>query len=204
MVLGFSIALILKGFNLSNVSTDAYNNVVGYYNRAAGHSLAESFANMGSQVIYRVPNAFPKWTNVSLSGGKVSLKTSVYDTTGRIILVSTSNYQNYLDTVIIIWGQSQFSKFAYYSGVEGSINWASKDTVYGPFHTQDKMTINGSPVFWGKVTNKLGMTSGQHPVFNAGYQTGIDIPMPSDFTPLKNAALSGGKVPPWARRDNNV
>jgi hypothetical protein len=107
-----------------------------------------------------------------------------------------SNYQGTLDTVSILWGQSTFSKFAYYSAIEGSINWASKDTVFGPFHTQDKMTVNGSPDFKGKVTNKLGMTkspSSSTPVFENGYQTGIDIPMPSNFTPLKNAAISGGK-----------
>ncbi len=30
MVIGFIMALILKGFNLSGVSSDAYNNVVTY------------------------------------------------------------------------------------------------------------------------------------------------------------------------------
>ncbi len=140
-----------------------------------------------------------------MDGGRVKLSSFTcpvppYDS-GKVGLLATSYYpyplssdpkKNYYDTVFIVWGQSKFSKFAYYSGIEGSINWASKDTIFGPFHTQDKMTINGSPVFWGKVTNKKGMTTGQSPEFHAGYQTGIDIPMPSDFTPLKNAALSGG------------
>jgi len=106
----------------------------------------------------------------------------------------------YRDTVIIEWGVSSFGRFAYYSGSEGpsggKINWATSDTVFGPFHTQDKVTVNGSPVFWGKVTNKLGLTknpSNSTPQFNGGYQTGIDIPMPSDFNPLKNAALANGR-----------
>ncbi|HTY39171.1 MAG TPA: hypothetical protein VMH23_18785 [Bacteroidota bacterium] len=196
MVLGFSLALILKGFNLSRVTSDAYSNIVTYYNRAAAHNIAAGMANMGSNIIYRVPNSFPKYTNLSFGGGKVNLWTVVADTAGRIRLTVASSYQGYLDTVSILWGQSTFSKFAYYSAIEGSINWASKDTIFGPFHTQDKMTVNGSPVFMGKVTNKLGMTkspSNSTPVFNAGYQTGIDIPMPTNMTPLKNAAVSGGK-----------
>jgi hypothetical protein len=201
MVMGYSVALIVMGFNLSRVSTSAYQNVTDYYDRAASHNLAASFANMGSQVIYRTPNAFPTWTNVSLGGGKVSLKTVTVAGPGtppaqNVQLTATSNYLGYLDTVIIVWGQSKFSKFAYYSAVEGSINWANKDTIYGPFHTQDKMTVNGSPVFWGKVTNKLGMTkspSSSTPQFLGGYQTGIDIQMPTDFTPLKTAANSGGR-----------
>jgi hypothetical protein len=201
MVMGYAVALILMGFNLSRVSSSAYENAIAYYNRAAGHNLAASFANMGSQVIYRTPNSFPKWTNVSLGGGLVSLNTTTIAGPGNppaqnVQLISTSSYQGYLDTVIIVWGQSKFSKFAYYSAIEGAINWASKDTIYGPFHTQDKVTVNGSPVFWGKVTNKLGLTkspSTSTPQFLGGYQTGIDIAMPTDFNPLKNAAQSSGR-----------
>jgi hypothetical protein len=196
MVLGFSMALILKGFNLSGVSSDAYDNVVNYYGRAASHNIAVGVANMGCNIIYRVPNSFPTRTNLSFGGGTVNLWTKTVDTMGRIRLTTASNYREFLDTVSIVWGQSNFSKFAYYSNTEASINWATGDTIWGPFHTQDKMTVNYSPVFMGKVTNKLGMTknpSSSTPDFHNGYQTGIDIPMPSDFTPLKNAAVSGGK-----------
>lgn len=195
MVMGFSLMLMLMGYNLSYVSTEAYQNYMQYYNRTTSHNLAAGFANMGSQVIYRTPNARPRWIERPLDGGTVSLWTDTL-AQGRVRLTSTSNYQGYKDTVIIVWGQSKFSKFSYYSVIEGAINWASKDTIYGPFHTQDKMTVNYNPVFWGKATNKLGMTknpSSSKPEFHAGYQTGIDIPMPSDFNPLKNAALSGGK-----------
>ena len=195
MVMGTSILLMMLGYRLSNVSSAAYQNLLEYYNRTTAHNLATAYANMGSQVIYRTPNARPVWSDVSLGGGKVSLwMTSL--PLGRVQLTSTSVYQGYKDTVIIIWGQSKFSKFAYYSVIEGAINWATRDTIYGPFHTQDKMLVNGSPVFWGKATNKLGMTkspSSSTPKFFGGYQTGIDIPMPSNFTPLINAATSGGK-----------
>ena len=66
MVMGYSVALILMGFSLSQVSTRAYENSLVYHDRAVSHSLAASLANMGCNVIYRTPNAFPKWTNVSL------------------------------------------------------------------------------------------------------------------------------------------
>jgi hypothetical protein len=195
MVMGFSMMLMLMGYNLSYVSSEAYNNYLQYYNRTTSHNLAAGFANMGSQVIYRTPNARPLWIERPLDGGTVSLWTDTLPL-GRVKLTSTSNFQNYKDTVIIVWGQSRFSKFSYYSVIEGAINWASKDTIYGPFHTQDKMTVNYNPCFWGKVTNKLGITknpSSSKPEFHAGYQTGIDIQMPTDFNPLKNAALSGGR-----------
>jgi hypothetical protein len=150
---------------------------------------------MGCHVIYKTPNARPVWTDVPMAGGKVSLWTTNLSQ-GRVQLTATSVYQGYQDTVVVVWGQSRFSKFAYYSVIEGAINWASKDTIYGPFHTQDKMLVNGDPVFWGKATNKLGITKSppsSKPQFYGGYQTGIDIQMPSDFVPLRNAAQSGGK-----------
>ena len=195
MVMGTSMILMMMGYRISNVSTAAYENLTQYYYRTASHNLATGFANMGCQVIYWKPNERPAWTDVPLAGGKVSLWTTDL-TLGRLQLTATSNYQGYKDTVVVVWGQSRFSKFAYYSVVEGAINWASKDTIYGPFHTQDKMLVNGNPVFWGKATNKLGITKSplsSKPEFHGGYQTGIDIMMPSNFNPLKTAAQSGGK-----------
>jgi hypothetical protein len=198
MVMAFSTVLMMLGHRLSNVSESAFENYLTYYNKSAAHNLVLAIANVGSNVIYRVPNSFPKWTNLSLGGGTVSVvtKSVTNGTAQNVQLTATSNYQGYLDTVVIVWGQSKFSKFAYYSAIEGSINWASKDTIYGPFHTQDKMTVNGNPVFWGKATNKLGLTkspSSSNPQFYGGYQTGIDIQMPSDYSPLKTAAQTGGR-----------
>lgn len=194
MVLGFSVMLMLMGYNLSDVSTEAYQNYQAYYSRTTSHNLAAGFANMGSQVIYRTPNARPRWIERPLDGGTVSLWTNELGQ-GLLSITSTSNYMGYKDTVIIVWGQSKFSKFAYYSTVEGNISWASTDTIYGPFHTQEKIQVDGNPVFWGKVTNLKGMVKkgGSQPEFLAGYQDGINIPMPSNFTPLKNAAISGGR-----------
>lgn len=200
MVAGFSMVLMLMGYRLSNVSTAAYENYLDYYNRTTSHNLAAGFANMGSQVIYRTPNNRPVWTNRSLGGGTVSLWTDTL-AQGRVQLTSTSDYNGYQDTVIIVWGQSKFSKFAYYSVYEKMesgtrIYWATKDTIYGPFHTQDQISVDGNPVFWGKATTKKGLyknPSSSKPKFLGGYQSGIDIQMPSDFDPLKNAALSGGK-----------
>lgn len=57
MVMGTSILLMMLGYRISNVSSAAYENLLEYYNRATAHNLATAFANMGSQVIYRTPNA---------------------------------------------------------------------------------------------------------------------------------------------------
>jgi hypothetical protein len=91
---------------------------------------------------------------------------------------------------------SKFSKFAYYSANEGSyIWWTSSDTVWGPFHTQDKFKIDGSPVFYGKVTSLRGYSqqAGSHPKFYGGYESGVDIPLPaSGITDIEAAAIADG------------
>ena len=196
MVLGTSMILMMMGYRLSNVSTSAYENLTQYYYRTASHNLAAGIANMGCQVIYMNKNARPHWTNVPLAGGLVSVAAITLPDSQRVQLTATSIYLGYMDTVIVVWGQSKFSKFAYYSVIEGNINWASKDTIYGPFHTQDRMLVNGNPVFWGKATNLLGITrnpTSSKPQFYGGYQTGIDIPMPVNFNPLITAAQTNGK-----------
>ncbi|MBI3579541.1 MAG: hypothetical protein HY089_09065 [Ignavibacteriales bacterium] len=205
MVMSFSALLLMMGYRLSNVSTTAFENYEQYYDRVKSHNIASSIANMACNVLYRVPNSSVNWTNISLSGGTANVNVTYWSSTntsvdsifrGKVKLLATSLYNGYRDTIVIIWGQSSFSKFAYYSAIEGAINWATKDTVFGPFHTQDKMTVNYSPVFMGKATNKLGLIknpSSSTPQFLGGYQTGIDINMPSDMNPLKNAALSAGK-----------
>jgi hypothetical protein len=208
MVMGYSVALILMGFSLSRVSTSAYQNALEYHDRTISHGQAASMANMGSAVIYRTPNSFPNWTNVSLGGAICRLETitdpGIAPPGGiapvNIKLTATSNYNENRDVVVIVWGVSSFGKFAYFSGSEGpiggKINWATGDTVFGPFHTQDKMTVKGSPVFWGKVTNKLGLIKNpttSTPRFFGGYQSGVDIAMPSDFAPLTTNAKANGK-----------
>jgi hypothetical protein len=79
-----------------------------------------------------------------------------------------------------------FSKFAYFSNDEtpngSTIYWASKDTVFGPMHTNDNLNISGNPVFEGSVT--IGGTvnkangSNDHPQFQEGLQTNVQIGIP--------------------------
>jgi len=89
---------------------------------------------------------------------------------------------------------SSFSKFGYFSAVEGSIYWITGDTVWGPFHTEDKLRVSGNPVFMGKATAKKGLykTSWSHPEFHGGFQSGVSISLPANMNPMKAAGLSAG------------
>ncbi len=77
----------------------------------------------------------------------------------------------------------------------------SGDTVYGSFHSQSVLNIEGSPVFYGKVTTQQGFSPdpkfweglGYDPKFYGGFETGVDVPFPNNYSFLdqKNAALDG-------------
>ena len=78
-------------------------------------------------------------------------------------------------------------EFSYFSNKEkngsSTIWWTSNDTVWGPFHTNDRINISGNPVFQGKATSYLGIYQawGSDPEFNGGYsQSSEELPIPTD------------------------
>lgn len=195
MVMGYSTVLMMMGFNISKVSTRAYENYVNYYDRTVAHNLVSSAANIAAQAVFENPAWRDGFTNRSFSGGRISATvTTQSDSTIRI--VARSEYRSYLDTIIVVLQASSFSRFAYYSNIEGSIWWTSGDTVWGPFHTQDRLRVANRPVFYGKVTSYGAIRyydSNARPEFYGGYQSGVSLTLPSNLNPLKTAAQSGGR-----------
>jgi hypothetical protein len=128
-----------------------------------------------------------------------------YDARGRVI--------NDTDSTIVGMRRTNFAEYAYFTDNEktpsgSNIYWISGDSAGinvldtmngGKVHTNDVMRIDGSPVFFGKVTTELGKTlqSGSNPVFKGGYESGVHIDMPGDYN-LIAANKAGG----WYR--NNV
>jgi len=195
MVISFNLVFAAIGFNLSKVATDAYDNYIDYYNRTVVRHIATGAANMAASQITFNPNWRTGYSTTSFGGG--SYKATVADLdSGRIQLVVNSTYNNKTATSTLVLGLSKFSKFAYYSNIEGAIYWITGDTVFGPFHTQQKINVSGDPVFVGKATTKNGIfksPSSSSPKFLGGYQGGVSINLPSDFSQLSSFAKAGGK-----------
>lgn len=53
LIMGFSTALMMFGFDLSKVSTAAYENYIGYYERTTARNMAASVANMACNEFFR-------------------------------------------------------------------------------------------------------------------------------------------------------
>lgn len=205
MVIGFNIIFALMGFSLSRVSGEAVKNFSIYYSSTIVHNVAASAANIAAHQIFFTPNWREGYSNVPFAGGTYSVQ--VRDLPSRRIQITsravtgspsqaTGEYEDKSATIVIVMQPSSFAKFTYYSQVEGGIYWVTGDTVWGPFHTQSKLTVSGSPVFYGKATTRKGLfknPSSSQPKFYGGYQSGVSIDLPSDINPLKETAISGGR-----------
>lgn len=189
VVAGFSLIFLVVEYNMGNVSTRAVQNFTEYYLENYSREIAVSGINLAANEIFINSSWRAGFTNYDFKEngkeGKLTVKVVESDTNNNHLkITSIGEYQGVKDTVEVKLVPSSFSKFAYYSESEGSnIWWTSNDTVFGPFHTQDKMRIMGTPTFYGKVTNKNGIEkkdAGSNANFLGGYQTGVDLSIPWD------------------------
>ena len=195
MVMGFNIMFAAMGYTITDVAEWGYKNYVGYYQRTVAQKIAESVTNMALTEIDMSPNWRTGYSNDSLMGGLYSVTVTNGDSATQIRVNVFVQYDSVTYTDSLQMGLRQFSEFAYFSNVEGSINWATGDTVWGPFHTQDKMNIDGHPVFEGYTTAKGGYTKktgSSYPTFLGGYKSGVNIPLPTSFSSMVKTAKDAG------------
>jgi len=199
VVLGFSLIFLVLESNIITTSGRTVDNMTDYYTSTNAHNIAVAGANVGANQVFLDPAWTTGYNNISFQDGSYSVSVAIvnaFENIRRITSVGTFNGRS--DTVQITLKPSSFSKFAYYSAFEGTstIYWVTGDTVWGPLHTQDKLTINGDPVFYGKVTTKekVVVTGWSNPQFNGGYQNGVDMPIPGDGAANLQALADNGGV----------
>jgi len=199
VVLGFSFIFLIMEKNIGSATTRTVGNMADYHANITVHNVAVSGANIAANKMYLDESWKDGYSNIDYQGGKINVTVDVLDAFKQIIRInSVGTYRGITDTVQVTLQPSKFSKFAYYSESEGAgmIWWTTGDTVWGPFHTQDQMNIDGSPVFMGKVTTKdpLNLKLNADPKFLGGFEQGVDLEMPSNnIGDLKATAQNGGK-----------
>jgi len=198
LVIGFSALFLIMEKNIGTASSRAVDNMAGYYENMNVHNIAVSGANVAANQIFLDQTWTAGYSNIPFSNGSYTVTVNVLNAfTNTIQIASVGSFEGYKDTVLVTLKPSSFSKFAYYSVNEGTSPtfWITGDTVWGPLHTQDKLTISGDPVFNGKVTTRTHfVTKGySNPQFNGGYQSGVDMPIPTGGTAnLQSLANNGG------------
>ena len=107
------------------------------------------------------------------------------------------NFVNKADSISAYFAFSTpVSKYFWFTNNEGNVYWATGDTVYGPMHTNTVIKTSGSPVFYGKVTSKAGITPSPTSKKNkakyyGGWEIGIENEVPTDLSYIQNAATAG-------------
>jgi hypothetical protein len=203
LVMGFSVLFLIFGYNFNGMSNQSVDNFTDYYKQTMAHNLASSGANLAANAVFLDNNWTTGYSNVQMNGGVINVSVQIVNAAQNVRkIVSVATYEGESDSAEVILSPSRFSQFAYYSEDEGgTIWWTGKDTVFGPFHTQDDMRAYNHPVFGvvgyrttskGKLIYYKDQKSDQ-PVFHGSFQTGVDEPLPSDgLQPLRDAAVDGG------------
>ncbi len=211
LVMGYVTLVLLSGVLMSDMSVQAYENGLRYYQGVKGRNIAIAGANIAANYIFLYPpnvngnGWFSGYsTPVSFDGGSftvtVDSTTSIDPLSGerRLTLCSRALYDDSVTTVIATMRQSNFAKFAVYAGTSAAaVYWATGDSAFGPVHVQGTLKTHGTPFFGGKVTTMNGVDStswGGHPVFNAGVENGVNIPLNKNYQRLRDKASSGGKL----------
>jgi hypothetical protein len=226
LVLGFSLIFAVAGINFNRVASSSVDNVTYYYAETNAFNIAQSAANIAANKIFTNPTWTAGFTDKEFSNGKMSVSVELLNDFANTRKVTATGI--YYDPVkkkeirkdiIIKLQPGRFSRFAYYSANEPSgIWWTTNDVVWGPMHVQGELSVQGRPVFWGRVTTESGIKyydpgewvtkrvwngrryvyqtvwepSTDDPQFLDGYQSGVDLPMPLDGVNVLDTASLGG------------
>jgi hypothetical protein len=206
LVLGFSMMFMVSGVSFNNMMNSTIDNYSKYYFTAKCRYLADAGVNIINNRLWKNASVPDNTFKFSLDGGSIVDSLVTIDSYHNIKkLVSIGSYTLgdgtvYSTTVKVIIQPSLFSKFAYFSNSEGgTIYWTTKDSVFGPFHTNDNLNVNGNPVFMNDVSiggsvNKANGSS-DHPQFFGDLQTNVQITIPdTGATHVSKQATAGSTI----------
>jgi hypothetical protein len=168
LILGFSFLMAYAILNLSTAGTRSVENMSAYASMTASHNLALAGANVGLAKLYRDTTWGSSGSStVSQSFSGLPFNGSFAATASLVsqgkMLRSVSAYPaggtTYRDTVEVILNTSasnSFSLFAWMTNLENGVFWITGDSVWGRVHSNDNLTVSGSPAYMAKVTTSKG------------------------------------------------
>ena len=131
-----------------------------------------------------------RWLYVGPSG----VTTGQYGVFGSVVSVVKDAQGNQLVRRAEVY-QESFSKYAYFTTVEGVIYFANGDQIFGPVHSNDVIHIASSgATFFGPVSTAATISGRTYGTYKQGYRENVSaIPMPTtaDLGKLKGQAITG-------------
>lgn len=136
-----------------------------------------------------IPNV-KRWLYVGPSG----VTSGQYGVFGSIVSIAQDPQGNRVIRRGEVY-QESFSKYAYFTTIEGAIVFANGDQIQGPVHSNDGITIVSSgATFFGPVSTAQTITGKSYGTFKQGYKEHVPaIPMPTtaDLAKLQAQAAMG-------------
>ncbi len=122
----------------------------------------------------------------------------------KVLLMSTSTYDNIEVTTEVLMQRDSFSKYSYMTNSElsstgGNIWFMDADNIYGPIHTNGTFKMSGTPSFYGLITSpnnwQAHSTNPTSPNFFGGENFNApvkDSPTSYELSKLAAAAAASG------------
>ena len=158
IVVGLMVAVMFVRLQTHNSLGRTTSNAVEKYERMVLRNIANSGAYAALNALTLNVYETDGQSNVPLYGGhySYSYERQEQDATlgpTQVRVTVTAEYNSQHDTVVVLLTRPSFSRFAYFSNIEGNIWFHTGDSLRGPVHTNEYFRMSGYPVFFDKVTS---------------------------------------------------
>ena len=217
LVIGFGLIMGFMTLNLHEGGKRATHGSSLFYETTVVHNLAVAGAHVGLAKVFNDTTwgLYGETVERTFSAGDVPGSYTVDRVTrpdGSTFIRSRASYsvpgstgQPLESTVEVYLGyrrEQSFSLYAWMTNNERNVKWVTNDTVWGRVHTNDKISVNGYPVFKRLVTTVNGFnfdpgTGTNMGDYEEGWESGVArIDFPTDLSQLVTAAhdaANGGR-----------
>lgn len=217
IVVGFSLIFLIAGYFWGGIATRSTENHVSYYKTTIAHNIAVSGANIGLEKIIADSQWVSNITNKPFERGFMTVSVTALGPPQRTLKsVGTFMGVNEIVKVKLMRDITSLAKYAWFipSVSTGSVTqrpWITGDSVWGGFHSNQFLVVDGDPVYFGKVTTLKGIKdlgSGSNPEFLGGYKEGVKVDWTKsmhypNYQTIAGAGASFSKVDLWLKFNSN-
>ncbi|MBD3348550.1 MAG: DUF4900 domain-containing protein [Candidatus Eisenbacteria bacterium] len=186
-VLLVGAALFILGTAESDLVEYTVDNARAFYLAEAGQEAAQGILEEMAQA---EPPSFPDSGTLedqALGDGTydftVTKISGAYPWLIEYEIVSTGEVDGVTSTITSRIRRETFAQYLFFTSKASDIWFTTGDSLHGRVHSNDKLKIDGDPWFGSKVTSSssnITITQGSNPVFEQGYELGVDeVPFPS-------------------------
>ena len=184
LVIGFTVIFLVMGYFWGGLATRSTENHISYYKTTIAHNIAVSGANIGLQKVIADSTESGDLVDEDFENGVMDVNVTSLGPPQRT-LTSIGSFMG-VDQVVkvkLMRDKTSLAKYAWFipGASTGSVPnrpWITGDTIWGRFHSNQFLVVDGDPVYYGQVTTLNGikdMGSGSDPKFYGGYEEGIDV-----------------------------